>query len=1376
MQGGTSSAGPAPVQGETSAAGTSQEETRAIAAPAPRAPTEEERDNHEVSHWPYRAWCKYCVQGRGKNLDHRQMDSELEHEVRTISIDYMYLGQDNESPHPILAMREHHTRWTESFIATCKGSSDIYNVLALSHCVRRTGIKSFIFKSDQEPAILDLKAKVVENLGSGYDIRPEASPVEEHASNGTIERAVWDVGGTARTLKCMIESNYQCKIGNTHNVLPWLIKYSGALYTLFCLGADGRTAYSRSRGKPWKRELPTFAECIMYLPTDRNRGHLNKLEARFRGPGVFLGVMMGTGELFVGTDAGVLTVFGFKRMPRPSRFDKIVLDKFVGVPWKMGPTMPRISGHDHQVEVNIEAAAPDDLPLAERSVADAVLKDPSAPRRVYIRREVELAKYGYSVRCPGCDAARGGLPTQTHSEECRARIQARMKADEDAKQRLVDAEQRRAQSSQTSQADPSGEVRPVQRASKRKGVLIDPIPDEVMTTDAGKMRDISNKRKSENDDIEIERDAGGPTSVPEAERNVGGPTNVPEAEVAGHPFSEPDQAPGMDLGLIDVWDAQFVKQQVVELNLLAAELGFPQVDISEVFNPGCFAEKASSYGLTPGYVFDITAKDELGEPWDFNLESKRVKCEAMVREQKPRLLVGSPTCKGFSQLLTLNASRMCKQLLAKIVDECMTHLRFVFRLYLIQHESGRWFLHEHPWGAWSWKVDFVVEMGLRPGVEVREGHQCPHNQYSYDIECWGLVLKRTGWMSNAPRVLDAVALRCSNETRPVIDWHRHVHLVDQRAQKAQVYPPILIKRVLKGLRDQLREAGDLNVLEQGVVCEEPSLDLHDDTWEEEADEFFDNISGAKLDGNSVRLGRAEELKIIDEMKVWEVVPIKACYDATGRRPISVRWVDINKGDENEPEIRCRLVARELKLYQLRDDVFSATPPMIMVLFLLSLAMTNIPWLPVGVILKMMFLDISRAHFHSPATRDVFVDLPPERALAGFCARLLKSMYGTRDAGANFQRFVIGVLETLDFIVGVFSPCSAHHKTRFIVLVYFGDDFVVLAEVENLLWFLEQLSRFLIVKNRGIMGPEPGDVKEIRLLNRMIRWGHDDDLDVDYIDWEPDPRHVEIILRQLGLSNSKGVTTPGVKRSKEELVNSPKVDATETKRFRSICMRTNYLAQDRLDIIHAAKEAARWMKEPTQVSFEMLKRIGRYLKYKPRVVRRFRQQQWPGRFTVKTDSDHAGCVITRRSTTCIVAKFGAHSLSFASNMQTVEALSSGESEFYGIVKGTAVGLGAASAAVDLGFKDLKVRVETDASAGKGIALRLGAGKVRHLETQYLWSQRIFYDKKAEVKKIPREENESDLGTRHNNANDIERGMRQAGFVTLDGKSNIALKAT
>ena len=73
------------------------------------------------------------------------------------------------------------------------------------------------------------------------------------------------------------------------------------------------------------------------------------------------------------------------------------------------------------------------------------------------------------------------------------------------------------------------------------------------------------------------------------------------------------------------------------------------------------------------------------------------------------------------------------------------------------------------------------------------------------------------------------------------------------------------------------------------------------------------------------------------------------------------------------------------------------------------------------------------------------------------------------------------------------------------------------------------------------------------------------------------------------------------------------------------------------------------------------------------------------------------------------------LKAAAGTQTVLAISSGESEFYSIVKGVATGLGLKSMAADFGIS-LKLIIETDSVAGRGMTLRLGAGKVRHIETQ------------------------------------------------------------
>ena len=55
------------------------------------------------------------------------------------------------------------------------------------------------------------------------------------------------------------------------------------------------------------------------------------------------------------------------------------------------------------------------------------------------------------------------------------------------------------------------------------------------------------------------------------------------------------------------------------------------------------------------------------------------------------------------------------------------------------------------------------------------------------------------------------------------------------------------------------------------------------------------------------------------------VPIKECWDKTGKGPIKTRWLDINKGDNIHPEYRSRLVATGLKTDQ-RPDLFAGTPP------------------------------------------------------------------------------------------------------------------------------------------------------------------------------------------------------------------------------------------------------------------------------------------------------------------------------------------------------------------------------------------------------------------------------------------------------------------
>ena len=72
--------------------------------------------------------------------------------------------------------------------------------------------------------------------------------------------------------------------------------------------------------------------------------------------------------------------------------------------------------------------------------------------------------------------------------------------------------------------------------------------------------------------------------------------------------------------------------------------------------------------------------------------------------------------------------------------------------------------------------------------------------------------------------------------------------------------------------------------------------------------------------------------------------------------------------------------------------------------------------------------------------------------------------------------------------------------------------------------------------------------------------------------------------------------------------------------------------------------------------------------------------------------------------------------------------------------------------DLGIEP-KIILYTDSSATKGIIHRAGLGKLRHLETGYLWLQAAVRAKRLQVRKVLGTENPADLFTKHLAAADM-----------------------
>ena len=167
------------------------------------------------------------------------------------------------------------------------------------------------------------------------------------------------------------------------------------------------------------------------------------------------------------------------------------------------------------------------------------------------------------------------------------------------------------------------------------------------------------------------------------------------------------------------------------------------------------------------------------KPWNFDDPEKRRRAKDLLRTVKPKLLIGSPMCRTFSNLMNLNKHRMDPDKWRAMVEHGVRHLKCMCELYQIQIEGGRLILHEHPASATSWKEDCIEKVSQMEGVEIVVGHMCRWGMTSEDADGKGLVKKPTKSMTNSPAIGRHLAKTCKG-------GHRHVQLLGGRAKAAEI--------------------------------------------------------------------------------------------------------------------------------------------------------------------------------------------------------------------------------------------------------------------------------------------------------------------------------------------------------------------------------------------------------------------------------------------------------------------------------------------------------------------------------------------------------------------------------------------------------------
>ena len=190
------------------------------------------------------------------------------------------------------------------------------------------------------------------------------------------------------------------------------------------------------------------------------------------------------------------------------------------------------------------------------------------------------------------------------------------------------------------------------------------------------------------------------------------------------------------------------------------------------------------------------------------------------------------------------------------------------------------------------------------------------------------------------------------------------------------------------------------------------------------DSYRDEYTNEELPMGHVRVAMKEELDYFCD-KVWVGVPLEEAQNDPDGKIIGSRWVNCNKNDMNDPDVRCRLVAQEVNL-QADESFYAATPPLESKRMLFSdisgERSRN------GLHLQISFVDVKKAYSYGIPERTLYVRFPAEMGMGKrTVGKLVRCMYGTRDAGAIWESCYTTCLTNIGFVQGAGSPCCFLHK-------------------------------------------------------------------------------------------------------------------------------------------------------------------------------------------------------------------------------------------------------------------------------------------------------------------------------------------------------------
>lgn len=210
---------------------------------------------------------------------------------------------------------------------------------------------------------------------------------------------------------------------------------------------------------------------------------------------------------------------------------------------------------------------------------------------------------------------------------------------------------------------------------------------------------------------------------------------------------------------------------------------------------------------------------------------------------------------------------------------------------------------------------------------------------------------------------------------------------------------------------------------------------------------------------------------------------------------------------------------------------------------------------------------------------------------------------------------------------------------------------------------------------------------------------------------------------------------------------------------------NYMAQDRPDLLATAGLLSRHMATPIGGTNVCLKGAIRYLSSHPRGVLVVPGGQVEESLRILTDSDWwEGDVRSWKSCSGGHIQRNGRTICHWCKTQTIVTLPFGEAGLSSAVQDISDGIRVINTIKEFFGEEHKTILSVGENACKGMLLRIGAGKARHLSAKHQWVLGAIQGDGVGVQNVPRTDTASDILTHPAEESELKQGLRRMEFQT------------